>query len=128
MNMKKIARWFGIGVAALLAFGLTLPSCAMEGQVLEEGTNKPLAGVIVIATWHGSKLNPVHSISTCFHLETATTDKNGKFKMPSFSGNFDPFIVDRNRYLDVYKAGYQQSANPAPSERPRCCLSRIGAR
>ena len=128
MNLKKIARWFGIGVAALLVFGLTLSSCAMEGQVLEEGTNKPLAGAIVIATWHGSTLNPVHSTSTCFHLETATTDKNGKFKMPSFSGNFDPFIVDRNRYLDVYKAGYQQSANPAPSERPRCCLSRIGAR
>ena len=114
--MKLITKKFGLGAAALLIFGVALSSCAMEGRVLEEGTLKPIEGAIVVATWRGSQVRPAHASSICYHVETATTDSQGRYRIPSFSGNLDPLIADRSSGVEsIYKAGYQRSSKDEPS-------------
>ena len=114
--MKMITKKIGLGAAALVIFSVAISSCAMEGRVLEEGTLKPIERAIVVATWRGSQVRPAHASSICYHVETTTTDIQGRYRIPRFSGNFDPLIADRTSGVDfVYKAGYQESPKDGPS-------------
>lgn len=89
---------------------LAFPSYAMEGQVLEEGTNKPIEGALVVAIWKGSQVRPAHSSTICYHMKTTTTDVHGKYRILDFSGNLNPFIADRQASIEsIYKSGYHGS-------------------
>ena len=69
---------------------LSLPACALsggaiEGQVLEEGTHKPVAEALVVVKWVGSVSKFVDSQSVCVHVESAVTDNEGRYRTPSWS-------------------------------------------
>ena len=84
----------------------------IEGLVLEEGANKPIEGAIVVARWFGEDWIPMHTSSSCFHVETATTDESGRYKIYNTA-----LKVGYRMYkspiinIKVYKAGYQDSVS-----------------
>jgi len=97
---------------------LSLPACALsggaiEGQVLEEGTNKPVAQAIVTVKWVGSVSKFVDSQSVCVHVETAHTDEQGRYRTPAWSAasTVGPAILV-SRLIPVftaYKPAYRQA-------------------
>ncbi len=58
---------------------------AMEGRVIDDATDKPIPGALVIAEWSADIGGPVQSSRVCFHLEVATTDVNGRYRIPRWS-------------------------------------------
>ena len=107
--------WIRI-VAVMLAL-LPLTACGLsggpiEGQVLEAGTNKPIAGAIVIMRWEGTYDQIVESKTACYHVETATTDAQGRYTIPAWhemtKGPFFNASPEGFRE-DAYKPGYVRS-------------------
>lgn len=96
----------------LTACGLS--SDPIEGQVLEAGTKKPLAGAIVVIRWEGTSSQIAESKTVCYHVETATTDAQGNYRTPAwrkfkltgeFMGlGFTPGAKD----ITAYKPGYSE--------------------
>ena len=118
--MKLITVVFGgfgqlasrISFAAVMALGSSCFGFAANAeQVIDEETGKPLEGVFVMVSWHASTANPVISQTVCYAFETLATDKNGMYKMPKFSWNFNPFLWERHRSVELYLAGYERSPN-----------------
>lgn len=89
---------------------------AGSGQVIDEETGKPLAGVYVMAMWHASGFSPVVSKTVCYQFAISQTNDDGKYFLPTFSWNINPFLSDRQRYLEYYIAGYEDSPNNKPDE------------
>ncbi len=95
---------------AYIAFFCTHASnlWAGSGQVLDEATKKPLAGVFVYAKWYAEVWNPVIARSDrCIAHAITQTDDNGKFKLRDFSWNFEFWMTGRKRVIDYYVAGYE---------------------
>jgi len=80
-----------------------------KGVVFDKESGKPLEGVFVIAKWFGAAPNPVQASTICLHGEMTTTDKQGRFTISTTSGNVNPLIGNRQRSVEVYKPGYQDS-------------------
>ena len=97
---------------------LTLPACAttplepVRGQVLEEGTNKPIAGAIVVGLWYGTSAPGffADSRTICYHVETATTDDSGHYTLPPTEKEYK--YRDGHHYTSTiaYKPGYQYAS------------------
>jgi len=73
----------GIVCAALLTGflqGCEFSGGPLDGVVLDKDTNRPIAGVLVVARWYGnwSKLAG-ESSSACYHVESTRTDANGQY-------------------------------------------------
>lgn len=102
-----------IALFPLSACGLS--STPIEGHVFEAGTHKPIAGTIVIVRWHGTYSIPfADTRSSCYHVETATTDAQGRFKTPAWTEKSKGFLFSGD-YWDIamYKAGYQEYLQPS---------------
>lgn len=105
-------------ILPILGLLLTLPACAastalsrepIEGVVLEAGTTKAIPGAIVIARWQGS--SPVFiadSQTVCFHVETTTTDEQGRYRiLPLPEEPRHRRIEDKRVITTAYKSGYR---------------------
>lgn len=113
--MKHILKIALLGLALLL---VTLKASALsggpiDGQVLDESTDKPVADAIVVATWTGDHSNLFASgNSVCYHAETARTDVNGNYHIPAWSlpwRSSEMLMSTRPFVLQAYKAGYTWS-------------------
>lgn len=99
---------------SLLIFSvIALAACASAGKtwseqtgvVLDEETKEPIEAAIVVARWIGSISQLVDSQTTCYHVETATTDAKGRYRMPAWTKI--PGKVGHNEVqFTAYKAGY----------------------
>lgn len=94
---------------------LSVSGTAMQGRVVDEATGNPIQGALVIAQWSGDVGGPVQSSQTCFHLEIATTDADGRYRIPGWSrrpvadwegGFFGLRNIEVTRR--TYKDGYAQ--------------------
>jgi hypothetical protein len=87
----------------------------IEGQVFEAGTHKPIAGTIVIVRWHGTYSIPfADTRSSCYHVETATTDAQGHFKTPAWTEKSKGFLFSGDYWvINMYKSGYQEYWPPS---------------
>ena len=75
----------------------------VQGQVLEEDSRKPIADAIVIGRWQEAiSIFPADSQTACVHVETATTDAQGGYRMRTWNGHEPTFI-------DSYTFGYVRS-------------------
>ncbi len=95
---------------AYIAFFCTHASnlWAGSGQVLDEATKKPLAGVFVYAAWSAKVWNPVISANDrCIAFTITQTDDKGKFNLQDFSWNFEFWLPSRTRAVGYYLAGYE---------------------
>ncbi len=96
----------------LLFCVLPLSACAVsgsgiEGQVVEQGTNNPISGAIVIARWHGTASLLVDSQTVCVHVESTVTDDQGRFH---FSRWYQPprrLVSGVQPTATAYKPGYE---------------------
>lgn len=79
----------------------------LEGSVLEQGTNKPIPGAIVVARWKGTVGGLGHSQTMCFHVETTTTDAQGRYRIPPWQKPYEAGIYDPSSVVSVYKPGYE---------------------
>lgn len=99
-----------IASLAIGVFVIAVNAIASSGQVVDEENGKPLEGVYVMAEWKASAFNPVDSKTVCYHFAITQTDKEGRYTLPDWSWSLNPFLTNRERYLDYYLAGYEQSS------------------
>jgi hypothetical protein len=98
------------GLALVLALCSTGQDCFAEtGYIREKGTGKPIAGAILVAEWNGTISMPVQPTHTCYKVEVATSDANGRFEISAFSWDFRPFLMDRSRGLRIFAPGMRES-------------------
>ena len=108
-------------ICALL---LTLPlsACALsggsvEGRVLEEGTDKPIAGAIVVVRWQGYVTSLVDSHGVCVHVDSVVSDSEGRYKLSRWSkpSKVGP-VFDLEPAVEVYKVGYGRPRTPSQKD------------
>jgi hypothetical protein len=93
----------------------------IDGVVLDQATQRPLAGAIVVAQWQGNTSGNWHDLgswfveshSLCYHVATAVSDGEGRFHIPAWESSrqekgFHFNIGSHGRWLAVYayKPGY----------------------
>lgn len=100
-----------------------LSACALSGgpvvgQVVEEGTHKPIAGAIVVAKWMGSVPAFADSQTVCVHVESAVTDQEGKYELPRWSkpSTVGPTVMNLGPVVTAYKPGYAWPTKPSQKE------------
>lgn len=100
--------------AFLLLLLLPLAACGVsskpiEGRVVDAETKKPLAGAIVVARWRGTYSVLVDTHTECYHVETATTDKDGKYRIAGWwEKPKGPLFSKDSMVLDAYLPGYEK--------------------
>lgn len=103
----KFLRLMFLLVASLPLAACALSGEAIEGRVLEEGTNQPIPGAIVVVRWHGRTFAFVDSQGSCYHVETATTDEQGRYRTkPWRQPRKDYGLSFDHIAIDAYKPGY----------------------
>jgi hypothetical protein len=96
-----------LGGLVLTYFAITV--IASEGIVVDE-QGKPIKGAHVITYWHGNAGLIVQPHTRCYKLEATTSDENGKFRVPMYSGSLNPFMKDRTLITEVFAASYYTSS------------------
>lgn len=113
-NAYKCIRYFlGVMLAMVSLAACGLSGGPENGMVIDASTNKPVEGAIVTARWIGHMATWAHGSTSCYHVESTTTDKDGEFHIPKWKQdytedwqkNVSPRYVD----ITVYLPGYQQS-------------------
>ncbi len=111
--MKPLHKTLFPLLTALLLLPLVacaLSGSAIEGKVVEQGTDKPMAGAIVVARWHGTVTALVDAQTVCVHVESTTTDDQGRFHFPRWYQASNPLAFNVQPTVTAYKAGYQAEA------------------
>jgi hypothetical protein len=94
---------------------LGLPSCGLSqsqisGVVKEAGTGHPIPGAMVAVKWNYYLWH-----TACLHLQTTTTDEEGRFRIPVqtevlFSGRpnveVGTVVAYKEGYRDIFSAGF----------------------
>ncbi len=99
---------------------LTLPltACGLSGEpqqgtVIDAATDRPVEGAIVVARWIGHAATWAHGRTVCYHVESTTSDKAGRFHIPewkkAYSEDWQKNISPRYVDITAYKPGYQFS-------------------
>jgi len=105
---------------------LPLSACALSGgpvvgQVLEEGTHKPVPGAIVVVRWRGVLPGFADSRMVCYHVASTITDEAGRYRIPAWSKeaekDWQRRIIDKEFRAVAYKAGYGLPAKPSQKEK-----------
>ena len=82
---------------------------AGAGQVIDAETGKPLAGVFVMAMWHGNPI-AIEARTVCYHFAITQTGQDGSYNLPVLSWN-PTVLINRERYKEFYLAGYENFTN-----------------
>lgn len=112
--MRKILR-SGLGVTLMLLATIVLFACKstvsgplIEGRVLERETNAPISDAIVVVSWRGTIGGIGHGGTVCYHVETATTDLHGAYRITAWE-KLSPYgdIAHRHWFAMAYRSGYE---------------------
>lgn len=105
---------------------LPLSACALSGgpvvgQVVEEGTQKPVPGATVVVRWIGRTTSGswfVEARDVCYHVETAVTDERGQYKTAAWTQeqSKDYTLKYHSLRVDAYKPGYGLPTKPSEKE------------
>lgn len=113
MTIPKATLLF-VGLALMLAplagCAATLSSDPIKGQVIEAGTGKPIPGAIVVVLWKGSIGAIGHGSTVCYHVETATTDEQGRYQTPAWKKPSPYGDIAHQQWMAMaYKPGYEMA-------------------
>jgi hypothetical protein len=116
LNMNLL-RFSFVFLLILPLSACSLSGGAIEGRVLEEGTDKPIEDAIVIVRWKGYVSAIVDTQTVCVHVESATTDKRGNYKVSGWSkpSTMGP-AFDVKPVVSAYKVGYGLPSTPAQKD------------
>lgn len=81
---------------------------ALRGVVIDKSSGQPIEGAHVVTKWEGDIWSPAHSQSVCFHIETATTDKNGRYLIPVVAPAPLGVLNSYPTLAGVHKEGYRE--------------------
>jgi hypothetical protein len=127
--MIKIKPASFVAIGTLVAAWLLLTFVLSEtGQVMDRVSGKPLANVFVIAEWNGTLGIPLHARSTCYDAVFTVTDSEGRYRLPDFSWNFNPYLRNRQRAVYPYKPGYKESSIRGANENVMFMEPRVGSK
>lgn len=87
--------------------GCGLAGLPFSGTVTDVETGEPIPGAIVVAKWSGDKPGPFDAESICYHVESAVSDENGRFKIPGWWGD-RLGIMGNEVFTRAYKPGYEE--------------------
>lgn len=110
---QRLISVFVAGLVASVIVGCALAPAheipAQTGRVLDEETQQPIEGAIVVLRWQGVGTKAfVDTQTVCYHVESAESDVNGRYTTMPWK--------EESRYRDlsmkqvlptVYKAGYR---------------------
>ena len=84
-----------------------------QGNVLEDGTGKPIEGAVVLAVWHVNYGFPTGGhVSKFFDVVETVTDKRGRFRIDRIIGfSWWPFSSLKTPKFLVYLPGYDTYPN-----------------
>ena len=99
---------------ALIVSLITLTACVSAGKVwpeqigivLDAESREPIEGAIVVVRWIGTISALVDSQTTCYHVESATTDAQGRYRVPAWTKMPGPVRHNEVHYT-AYKPGYR---------------------
>jgi hypothetical protein len=106
------------GALALAVAGLALVALALgpgtgeaagpwRGQVVDAETDRPLAGVVVLAIWDRISPGIIHPSQRFHDVDEVVTDAQGRFVIPARSRDFlNPLVYLDGPRLVMFKAGY----------------------
>lgn len=109
--LPTVRKAFGLALfAALVASCKDAPPPTVwgRGQVIDQDTNKPIAGVIVVGKYRGSR--GFEGATSCNRVESAVSDANGWFALP-----LDPEAGPL--HMEGYHKGYRHGF---PIRYPTC--------
>jgi hypothetical protein len=102
-------------------FACTLPPWCVanadhviKGKVVDEKTQQPISGAIVVAEWHGTREPILHEpriggAHSCFHVALSYTNNDGTFRItsPFLKAHIPRMLPNRYNELVIYKDGYK---------------------
>ncbi len=95
-------------VLFVLSRGCSFAGGSVSGRVLDFNTGQPIAGAIVVVRWNGAAMGLVHSSRVCFHVETAVSDVDGRYRVSSWVRPPKPWAVwGTSTIVDAYQRGYE---------------------
>ena len=104
-------------LAAILSIGLTSSDSfagwliyhkpAFEGKVIDAETKEPIEGAVVVAIYNKTLMSlGAGTNSYEIHVRETLTDKDGYFRIPSYSTIIQPFSWEDSATFIIYKPGY----------------------
>lgn len=111
LRPTRIPTFLLIAAMVLPALGCAYSGGPVKGRVLDEEMNTPVADAIVVVIWQGTAFSFVESPTVCIHVETATTDKDGRYRIPFWHASTEPSGVRgiQPYVAAIYKQSYQRS-------------------
>lgn len=96
-------------------FSIIINGCAVvhhydgyQGKIIDVDTKEPLEGAAVLAVFYTQQYGPAGSVSHYVDAQETVTDKNGEFRIPSFTAtafrplqSFEPYGS-----FTIFKPGY----------------------
>ena len=81
---------------------------AFKGKVIDAETKQPIEGAVAVAVYSKESwfFSP-GTVSIIINVREAPTDKDGIFKIPSYTTTIDPLSVGRDVSFIIYKPGYE---------------------
>jgi hypothetical protein len=116
LDLKRVLLAAGLCLASLSACSLT--GGPVQGVVVDESTGKPVAGAIVVAHWQGTVMKLHGASASCYHVETARTDAQGRYRIAAWTRQFsasDIRLVREGTHFEAYKPGYWRPTHPDPA-------------
>jgi hypothetical protein len=79
-----------------------------QGKVIDVETKEPLEGAAVLVEFNTQQYGPAGSVSHYVDAQETVTDKNGEFKIPSFTAStFRPLqTFESYGWFTIFKPGY----------------------
>jgi hypothetical protein len=79
-----------------------------EGTILDQETKQPLVGAVVVAQYEKETMNIFGggSGNTIINVRETLTDKEGRFRIPSYTTLVDPLSWQSNIVFIIFKPGY----------------------
>jgi hypothetical protein len=93
---------------AMLLTGCGKVGLPFSGQVVDVETGRPIEGAFVLAFWKG-EVGLFDAQSICYHVETAVSDEEGRFRIPGWFGGGHFGVMNRYIYTLAYKPGYREA-------------------
>lgn len=117
-NAMKLLRLMFILTTLLPLSACALSGGPVVGQVVEEGTHKPIPGAIVVVRWIGRTTSGswfVEARDVCYHVETAVTDESGQYKTAAWTQeqSKDYTLKYHSLSVNAYKPGYGWPSQPS---------------
>jgi hypothetical protein len=98
-----------------MVFSITLNGCAVvhhyegyQGKVIDLETKEPLEGAAVLIEFNTQEYGPAGSVSHYVDAKESLTDKNGEFRVPSFTTTALRTLqtFDAHGWVTIFKPGY----------------------